>query len=218
MILGNASPILVEEEIEDIILEDMEYAVDHGIVVSNLAYLLASELSLGENYAYMMAMAGMVHDIGKLKLSKYLYGRKKDTLKIEEMKYVRLHSNFGFDILKEKGYSNEILQSVYHHHENYDGSGYPDNLKGDSIPLGARILRSCDVFAALTSARPYRTAFNTETAMELMIDEVKNFDMKIFLAFQRVVNSGNFNEIKEFTEKSNEKALKKYLYPEEVKR
>lgn len=217
MILRNTSQLLEEEEIEDIILEDMEYAVNHGIVVSNLAYLLSMELGLEEEYSYMMAMAGMLHDIGKLKLSKYLYGRKKDSLKIEEIKYVRMHSNFGFDVLKEKGYSEQILQSVYHHHENYDGSGYPDNLKGDSIPLGARILRNCDVYAALTSSRPYRTAFSTEVAMELMIDEVKNFDMKIFLAFQRVVNSDDFYEIKEFTETSNQKAREKYLYPMEVK-
>lgn len=217
MILSNTSQLLEKEEIEDIMLEDMEYAVDHGIVVSNLAYLLSSELGLGENYAYTMAMAGMLHDIGKLKLSKYLYGRKKDSLKIEEMKYVRMHSNFGFDILKEKGYSKEILQSVYHHHENYDGSGYPDNLKGDTIPLGARILRTCDVFAALTSSRPYRRAFHTEMAMELMIDEVKNFDMEIFLAFQRVIYSEAFEMIQEFTISSNRKAFTKYLYPREVK-
>ena len=62
------------------------------------------------------------------------------------------------------------------------------NLEGKKIPVGARIIRVCDVFSALSSDRPYRKAFDMETVMELMIDEVKNFDMEVFLAFQKVVH------------------------------
>lgn len=187
--------LLDKEEIEDVVKEDLADAIDHGILVSNLAVLLAQELDESEEFCKDIAMAGILHDIGKLKLSKYLYGRRKDTLVIEEMKYVRMHSTFSYDILKKEGFSEAILQAVYHHHENYDGSGYPDNLKGRSIPWSARIIRTCDVFAALISNRPYRAAFDIDTAMELMIDEVKNFDMKIFLAFQRVVHSEKFAQI-----------------------
>lgn len=202
---------LTEQEIEQedamklAIKEDFEYAISHGIVVSNLAYYVAKELGEDEEFCRDIAMAGMLHDIGKLKLCKYLYGRKKDTLKIEEMKYVRMHSTFSYNILKDMHYSPLILSAVYHHHENYDGSGYPDNLKGKDIPWGARILRTCDVFAALISDRPYREAFDIETALELMIDEIKNFDMKVFLAFQRFINSENFEKLKNMiNEKSNE--------------
>ena len=95
------------------------------------------------------------------------------------------------------GFSQDVLEAVYHHHENYDGTGYPDNLLEKDIPLGARILRTCDVFAALVSDRPYREAFDIDTAIELMIDEVKNFDMEVFLAFQRFINSEQFNSVKE---------------------
>ena len=95
------------------------------------------------------------------------------------------------EILKEKGYSDFVSESVLYHHENFDGSGYPDNLKEFEIPIGARILRVCDVFAALISDRPYRSAFDVDAAVELMIEEVKNFDMEVFLAFMRVVNSEN---------------------------
>ena len=94
-----------------------------------------------------------------------------------------------YEELKEQGYSDIVLQSILYHHENYDGSGYPSNLSGDSIPLGARILRVCDVYAALSSDRPYRKAFDVSTVIELMIDEIKNFDMEVFLAFQRVVHN-----------------------------
>lgn len=181
----------------EILMNDFKDAVDHGILVSNLAKLIARELDCSEEYCRQMAIAGLLHDVGKLRLSKYLYGRRKDTLHIEEMKYVRMHSTFSYDILKAEGYDEFILQSVYHHHENFDGSGYPDNLIGTAIPIGARILRTCDVFAALVSERPYRDAFDVDTAVELMIDEVKNFDMQIFLAFQRVVHSREFEAIRE---------------------
>ena len=124
----------------------------------------------------------------KLKLTGYINGQENDPLLIEELKYVRMHSTLGYEELKDQDYSETVLQSILYHHENYDGSGYPSNLSGDSIPLGARILRVCDVYAALISDRPYRKAFDVSSVIELMIDEIKNFDMEVFLAFQRVVH------------------------------
>ena len=174
----------------DRILEfDLSVELSHGIVVSNLAYAVAAELGLDENICYQMAIAGMLHDIGKLKLTGYINGQEQDPLLFEELKYVRMHSTLGYEELKGQGYSDFVLESILYHHENYDGSGYPSNLAGNEIPIGARILRVCDVFAALSSDRPYRSAFEVDTVMELMIDEVKNFDMEIFLAFQRVIHN-----------------------------
>ncbi len=168
---------------------DLSAELNHGVVVSNLAYAVAVEMGLDEEFCYQMAIAGMLHDIGKLKLTGYINGQERDPLLIEELKYVRMHSSLGYEELKDQGYSELVLQSVLYHHENYDGSGYPSNLRGDSIPLGARILRVCDVYAALSSDRPYRRAFDVSTVIELMIDEIKNFDMEVFLAFQRVVHN-----------------------------
>ena len=174
----------------DRILEfDLSAELNHGVVVSNLAYAVAAEMGRDEAFCYQMAIAGMLHDIGKLKLPGYINGQERDPLLIEELKYVRMHSSLGYEELKEQGYSDIVLQSILYHHENYDGSGYPSNLSGDSIPLGARILRVCDVYAALSSDRPYRKAFDVSTVIELMIDEIKNFDMEVFLAFQRVVHN-----------------------------
>ena len=84
---------------------------------------------------------------------------------------------------------------MLYHHENYDGTGYPANLYQDEIPFGARVLRVCDTFAALTSDRPYRKAFDFESAVELMIEESKNFDMLVFLAFLRVIHREDFEEM-----------------------
>lgn len=178
------------EKTADRILDfDLSAELNHGIVVSNLAYAVASELGLEQESCYELAVAGMLHDIGKLKLTEYINGRERDPLLIEELKYVRMHSTLGYEELKDQGYSEFVLESILYHHENYDGTGYPDNLIGDQIPIGARILRVCDVFAALTSDGPYRTAFDVATVMELMIDEIKNFDMEVFLAFQRIIHN-----------------------------
>ena len=165
----------------------------HGVCVSRLANLVAKELALSDRLCYDLSVAGLLHDIGKLEVAKYIYA-KGDPLTIEEMKYVRTHATTGYAILNQAGYDKFITESVLYHHENYDGSGYPSNLYQEDIPFGARILRVCDTFAALTSKRPYREAFDVDTAVELMIDEAKNFDMLIFLAFLRVIHEDGFEE------------------------
>lgn len=166
---------------------DLSDELKHGIFVSNLAYEVGKELHLSEEVCHELALAGILHDIGKVKLTGYLYGAQ-DTLRVEELRYDRMHSQLGYEALKDQGYSEFILESILYHHENYDGSGYPSNLRGEEIPFGARILRVCDVYAAYRADRPYRSAFDLESTMELMIEEIKNFDIKVFLAFQRVVH------------------------------
>lgn len=164
--------------------------LEHGIYVSLLVRDLSRELMLDEHFVSQLSLAGLLHDIGKLRLTNYLYGNEEivSPLVIEEMKYVRMHPMLSYKILKDRNYSPLILESVRYHHEDYDGSGYPSNLVGDEIPLGARIIRVCDVFAALTTDRPYRKHFEISEAISLMIDEITHFDMKIFLMFQRVVH------------------------------
>jgi putative nucleotidyltransferase with HDIG domain len=176
------------------LLNDMEKELSHGICVSNLAVLVARELGLPEEQCYELAVAGMLHDVGKLEVCKYIY-QKGDTLKIEEMRYVRSHATMGYAMLAKDQYSRFILESILYHHENYDGTGYPANRAGEDIPIGARILRVCDVFAALVSDRPYRRSFSLDAAIELMIEEVKNFDMKIFLAFLKVIHQEGIEEL-----------------------
>ena len=179
-----------QSEGTDRLLEfDLSAELKHGIAVSNLVYALATELGLPHEQCYDLAIAGMLHDIGKLKLRSYINGQEKNPLVSEELKYVRMHSTLGYEELKGQGYSDFVLESILYHHENYDGSGYPSNLAGEEIPIGARILRVCDVFCALSQDRSYRKAFDRRTVMELMIDEIKNFDLEVFLAFQRVVHT-----------------------------
>lgn len=181
--------LALEKDAEECYSVDMNDAVRHGMCVSILASELARELSCDEEFVHKAAVAGMLHDVGKIQISPYIYGRRQGAMKIEEMRYVRLHAKLGAEILKREGYDQDIVDMVHYHHENYDGSGYPYRMCGDEIPLGARIIRVCDVFSALISNRPYRKAFDADTAFGMVIDEVRHFDMKVFLAFQRLINT-----------------------------
>ena len=182
-------------DLETPIQDSLGEAILHGIVVSNLAYFVGKEMGLPEEKCHSLAVAAMVHDIGKLRLRSYVYEEKGAKLNIDELRYVRLHPTLGYAILKEHGYEDEVLTAVLYHHENADGSGYPNNLKKDDIPLNARILRVCDAFGTLIANRAYRSAFDIETAFTIMIEEVKNFDMRVFLAFQKVTQSSEMKEM-----------------------
>lgn len=184
----------IEEHISGHLLDyTLLEQLDHGLTVSHFAMRLARALGCDDVFTETLGLAGLVHDIGKIRLGRYVEDGKSMT--VDEIKYVRMHSMFGSELLKQQGFSEEIQQMVLYHHENYDGSGYPRNLRGEAIPMGARILRVCDVYAALLSDRPYRRAFDRDTAMSLMIEEVKNFDMQMFLAFQRLVHEEDLQPI-----------------------
>ncbi|HAV90522.1 MAG TPA: coproporphyrinogen dehydrogenase HemZ, partial [Eubacterium sp.] len=179
---------------KDKLESDMIDNIHHGILVSNLARMLGEELGLADDKCYDLAVAGVLHDIGKLRLAEYLYGKDRDSLSIEKMRHIRMHSSLSYDIIKDMDFSALVKESVLYHHENYDGTGFPRNLEGEDIPLGARIIRVCDVFAALVSRRSYRDAFDIDSALNLLINEVKHFDMHIFLAFQRMINREEVRE------------------------
>ena len=174
--------------VKTILQMDLLDGIRHGVCVSNLTYLTANKLELDPDVSYELALAGMVHDIGKLRLSSYLYGRNSNGMFIEEMQYMRMHSELGYQILKEHGFSDFICEAVLYHHENYDGSGYPDNRKAEQIPIGARIIRVADSFAALVSERPYREAFDFDTAIQIMVEDIKEYDMQVFLAFMDIIH------------------------------
>lgn len=189
---------------------DAANIIGHSIVVSKLACLVGKEMGIPDELCRELALAGVMHDIGKIQLDSFLevsqHSKTAEFRKIQrmvgdgqldtdEVQYVRMHSKFSYEILKEYGYSDIVLDTVLYHHENYDGTGYPEGLQGTDIPMGARILRVCDVFAALIGKRLYRDAFDVDTAAAIMIDEIKNYDMQVFLAFQRVIHDLETEEL-----------------------
>lgn len=188
--------------------KDVANIIGHSIIVSRLSYMVGKELGIPDDLCQELAVAGVMHDIGKIRLDSFLEishrSKQSETeserigeeqLNTDEVQYVRMHSKFSYEILKEYGYSDIVLDTVLYHHENYDGTGYPEGLQGTDIPMGARILRVCDVFAALIGRRIYRDAFDVDTAAAIMIDEVKNYDMRVFLAFQRAIHEPETEEM-----------------------
>ena len=175
-------------ELIDYIVNDFKSGIKHGVLVANLTFALAKEYGMSDDEAYEHKLAAMVHDIGKLKLSEYLYGRTNESLPEEEKKYMSMHSKISYDVLKKYDYSDNIMTLVISNNACSDGSDYPDGIAGEDIPVGARILKVTDEFSALISDRPYRKAFDIDTAVSIMIDEVKNVDMKIFILFQRLIH------------------------------
>ena len=181
--------------VNNTLLSDFEDNINHGLCVSNLTYLLAGKLNLSEEVCHELAIAGLLHDIGKLKLSRYLYGRAESKMPEGDVEYMRMHSKLSYDILQKYDLSPLVLESVLYHHENYNGTGYPENRKGEDIPYGARVMRVADTFTALISNSPYRRAFDIDTAMEIMIDDIECYDMGVFLAFQQLIHEEETLEV-----------------------
>jgi len=172
----------------------MSQEVAHGRMVSNLAYEVGRELGYPEEQLRELTTAGFFHDIGKSELRKKNGGEAD--LVVEEMNAVRLHPSVGCEILRRHGFSEYICDAVLHHHENYDGSGYPDNIAGEDIAEAACILRVCDVFCALTSERAYRGAYSNDEAIRMMIGEVEKYEIRVFLALQRVLHRSPDGQVK----------------------
>ena len=189
--------------------EDMVAMFDHGMIVAMLTGIMAGRLKLSEEEVTNITKAAMLHDIGKLKLSAYLYGRKDDFMDIDEIKYARMHPVLGRDIVSKAGIYNEKIQSyVYYHHENNDGTGYPERLDGDKTPLGAKILHVCDTFVSLMSERPFRGAYPKDTALTIMALESPNYDMELFMLLMDIVYDEEFAEVEIFIEQANERYRK----------
>ena len=106
----------MNNELIDYVVNDFKSGIKHGVLVANLTYALAKEYGMSEAEAYELKVAAMVHDIGKLKLSEYLYGRTNESLPEEEKKYMSMHSKISYDVLKKYNYSDNIMEVVLSHH------------------------------------------------------------------------------------------------------
>jgi putative nucleotidyltransferase with HDIG domain len=141
------------------------YTKGHSERVAELSEELATKMGLQQSDVERIRIAGILHDIGKIGVSEILLG-KKEKLEEREFEVVKLHSIEGQNILKPLNFLNDILPAIYHHHERFDGKGYPVGLSGRDIPLWARIIQVADSYDAMTSDRPYRVALTEEQAVK----------------------------------------------------
>ncbi|MCK5114658.1 MAG: HD-GYP domain-containing protein [Phycisphaerae bacterium] len=146
------------------------YTSGHSTRVADLACQLGRHIGLDEKQVEHLHWAGLLHDIGKIGISDKVL-TKPGRLTDEEFEHIKTHPVKSFNVLEPITALDPILRTVKHHHEHYNGSGYPDGLSGDEIPFHARILQIADVWDALTSTRSYRKAMPTEKAIAIMRNE-----------------------------------------------
>ncbi len=159
----------------------------HADRVSRIAGAIARHMGLKEKQIEQIELAGLLHDIGKIGVEDRIL-MKPIRLDPDEQELMRRHPTYGASILKPSVSLGPLVPLVLHHHENYDGSGYPDGLKGEEIPLGSRILIVADAYEAMTSDRIYRKAIGHDRAME-QLNRYKGiqFDPVIVKALERLV-------------------------------
>jgi len=149
---------------------------DHLKRVQTYAVQIGQELGLAEIDLNAIRAASLLHDIGKLAVPEHILS-KPGRLTPEEFEKMKIHPIIGSEILKRVQFPYPVVPIVRSHHERWDGSGYPDGLKGEEIPIGARILSVVDCFDALTSERPYRRAMSPEDAIShLKSESGRSFD------------------------------------------
>jgi putative two-component system response regulator len=140
--------------------------------LSEVSEALAKRLNLPVELRVALRRAGMVHDVGKVAVPEHIL-LKAGPLTDEEWKVMKQHPIVGERICRPLKSFRLVLPIIRHHHEKLDGSGYPDGLKGEQIPLVARVLQITDVYDALTTDRPYRKAMLPQKAFAVMREEVK---------------------------------------------
>jgi len=161
----------------------------HVVRMSHYSRLMAAELSTDAEWVSMLFNAAPMHDIGKIGIPDHIL-RKPGRLNDEEWQLMRQHPRFGAEIIGD--HPSPLMQMsrdiALNHHEKWDGSGYPNGLAGEAIPLEARIITIADVFDALTTERPYKKAWSVEDAMAVLEQDAgSHFDAELVVLFRRLL-------------------------------
>ncbi len=173
------------------------YTKGHSSRVADYAVLLAKELKWPEDRVEFLKYVALIHDVGKVTIPEEIL-RKDSILTKDEYDIMKKHSAAGAEVIRDVNYFAAGSDIIKHHHERWDGTGYPDQLKGEVIPVGARILAVADAYDAMTSTRPYREALEPLEA----IREIKNcsgtqFDPEMVKAMTRIIPQLNLDIAKE---------------------
>ncbi len=141
------------------------YTSGHANRVGKYAVAIGTEINLSAKKIERLKNAALLHDIGKIGIDDHILN-KQGRLTDLELEVIRNHPSIGYDIIKDIGFLKEVMDVVKHHHEKWDGTGYPDGLKKEEIPLETTVLTIADAFDAMTTDRPYREALSHNEAFE----------------------------------------------------
>ncbi|HZQ92921.1 MAG TPA: HD domain-containing phosphohydrolase [Terriglobales bacterium] len=166
------------------------YTVGHCQRLASYAARLGQECGLSDDQIKTLRCAGIVHDIGKVAVPDAVL-LKPARLTSEEFAVMKQHTVVGERICSPLHSFRDVLPIIRSHHERRDGSGYPDGLRGEQVPITARVLQVVDVYDALTTDRPYKRACSLEQALETMQDEVNRgwWDPYVFATFEQMMTS-----------------------------
>ena len=164
-----------------------EYTYMHSVAVCALMMALARQMDLPDDWVREAGIAGLMHDIGKMTIGTDILN-KPGRLTDPEFAAMRLHPQGGVKILQQGGVLHASAYDVcLHHHEKFDGSGYPFGLQGEQISVLSRMAAICDVYDAITSERPYKKAWGPAHSIREMASWAGHFDEQVFQAFVRTV-------------------------------
>ena len=157
----------------------------HGRQVNLLASALAQKIDFPKSDLINLEYAASIHDIGKVTVNEFIINKAG---RLTEAEYIMIqqHTALGHKLVEPLGLPQLVMDVILSHHENYDGSGYPNGLAGEEIPLAARIIRITDTYDALTSNRGYRPAFSRKQALDIMENEAGNFDPELLKTFVKM--------------------------------
>ncbi len=169
------------------------YTYGHSRRVARFSVAICEELGMSKNKSRLVELAALLHDIGKIGTPESIL-HKPGALMPEEFEKIKEHPARGADILSNIGEFSEIIKWIRHHHEWYDGKGYPDHIAADQIPVEARIITIADAFDAMTSDRPYRKGMPPPEVMKIMDEYTSSqFDPDILKAFRKLVEIGKIS-------------------------
>lgn len=164
-----------------------QYKVSHSENTANLARLICKQLGLNEKTIDLIYYAGLLQNIGKITLPESIFTHKGNLSK-EEWAKLQNHPNVGINLLMSINFLSEVIPYIHYHKERWDGRGEPEGLRGNSIPLGSRIIAVADAFSAMTADRAYRKAMLKHQAMEVMKKEAESkWDPIIIDALAKVI-------------------------------
>lgn len=171
------------------------FTVGHAWRVSRYSRLIAENSVQSEMVIAQVSIAGFLHDLGKIGISDAVLTRPERLIE-SEYEIVKEHAAVGARLLAGHPLADMLAGVIRHHHEHFDGSGYPDGLAGLDIPLAARIVSVCDAFDAMTSARPWRRAMSLEKALEIIESGYgRQFDQDFAERLVRLARSGALSHI-----------------------